>query len=137
MYFVARDTDRLGLRGLLPENLHHTFHSCTLFVLQLFSPHPLGPCLPFVAVDDGAEHLQNAETATFAPCRASPPFNDCHSPCLGRQFPAHDGLWESASKTAGDLLARLAVEHCVHEVRSARTRGLPLDDLTFCVWDSR
>ncbi|GAQ77568.1 hypothetical protein KFL_000010170 [Klebsormidium nitens] len=32
-------------------------------------------------------------------------------------FPAHDGLWESASGTAGDLLARLAVEHCVHEAR--------------------
>ncbi|CAI5458576.1 unnamed protein product [Closterium sp. Yama58-4] len=32
-------------------------------------------------------------------------------------LPAHDGLWESASATAGDLKARLAIEHCVHEAR--------------------
>ncbi|MQM05639.1 hypothetical protein Taro_038451 [Colocasia esculenta] len=32
-------------------------------------------------------------------------------------FPAHDGLWESAMKTSKDLLARLAIEHCVHEAR--------------------
>uniref|UniRef100_A0A1D1YBY7 Uncharacterized protein HI_0077 n=1 Tax=Anthurium amnicola TaxID=1678845 RepID=A0A1D1YBY7_9ARAE len=31
-------------------------------------------------------------------------------------FPAHDGLWDSAMKTSTDLLARLAIEHCVHEV---------------------
>ncbi|CAI5503017.1 unnamed protein product [Closterium sp. Naga37s-1] len=31
-------------------------------------------------------------------------------------LPAHDGLWESAAATAGDLKARLAIEHCVHEV---------------------
>lgn len=31
--------------------------------------------------------------------------------------PAHDGLWESASRTAHSLPARLAVEHAVHEAR--------------------
>lgn len=31
-------------------------------------------------------------------------------------LPAHDGLWDSAIATSGSLLARLAVEHCVHEV---------------------
>jgi len=31
-------------------------------------------------------------------------------------LPAHDGLWDSAMATSKDLLARLAVEHCVHEV---------------------
>lgn len=31
-------------------------------------------------------------------------------------LPAHDGLWDSASATSKDLLARLAIEHCVHEV---------------------
>ncbi|KAL4443623.1 hypothetical protein ABPG75_011360 [Micractinium tetrahymenae] len=29
----------------------------------------------------------------------------------------HDGLWDSASDTAGSLGARLAVEHCTHEAR--------------------
>ena len=33
------------------------------------------------------------------------------------QLPAHDGLWDSAQRTAGSLAARLAVEHCVHEAR--------------------
>ena len=40
---------------------------------------------------------------------------------LGSRYgalPAHDGLWDSAMRTAHCLLARLAVEHCVHEVRS-------------------
>jgi uncharacterized ferritin-like protein (DUF455 family) len=40
---------------------------------------------------------------------------------LGSRYgalPAHDGLWDSATRTAHCLLARLAVEHCVHEVRS-------------------
>ncbi|XP_009130828.1 uncharacterized protein HI_0077 [Brassica rapa] len=32
-------------------------------------------------------------------------------------FPAHDGLWDSATATSQDLLARLAIEHCVHEAR--------------------
>ncbi|XP_047342073.1 uncharacterized protein HI_0077 [Impatiens glandulifera] len=32
-------------------------------------------------------------------------------------LPAHDGLWDSAIVTSKDLLARLAVEHCVHEAR--------------------
>lgn len=32
-------------------------------------------------------------------------------------LPAHDGLWDSAIATSQDLLARLAIEHCVHEVR--------------------
>lgn len=31
-------------------------------------------------------------------------------------LPAHDGLWDSALETSKSLLARLAVEHCVHEV---------------------
>lgn len=30
-------------------------------------------------------------------------------------LPAHDGLWDSAMATSKDLLARLAIEHCVHE----------------------
>ncbi|XP_057979506.1 uncharacterized protein LOC131165592 [Malania oleifera] len=30
-------------------------------------------------------------------------------------LPAHDGLWDSATATSKDLLARLAIEHCVHE----------------------
>lgn len=33
-------------------------------------------------------------------------------------LPAHDGLWDSAIATSKDLLARLAIEHCVHEVRA-------------------
>lgn len=32
-------------------------------------------------------------------------------------LPAHDGLWDSAIVTSNDLLARLAIEHCVHEAR--------------------
>ncbi|KAJ8461244.1 hypothetical protein OPV22_034170 [Ensete ventricosum] len=32
-------------------------------------------------------------------------------------LPAHDGLWDSALQTSKSLLARLAVEHCVHEAR--------------------
>lgn len=32
------------------------------------------------------------------------------------ELSAHDGLWDSAIATSKDLLARLAVEHCVHEV---------------------
>ncbi|KAL3649673.1 hypothetical protein CASFOL_006076 [Castilleja foliolosa] len=32
-------------------------------------------------------------------------------------LPAHDGLWDSATATSKDLLARLAIEHCVHEAR--------------------
>ena len=31
-------------------------------------------------------------------------------------FPVHDGLWDSATSTSDNLLARLAIEHCVHEV---------------------
>lgn len=33
-------------------------------------------------------------------------------------LPAHDGLWVSAIATSKDLLARLAIEHCVHEVHN-------------------
>lgn len=33
-------------------------------------------------------------------------------------LPAHDGLWDSAIATSKDLLARLAIEHCVHEVHA-------------------
>uniref|UniRef100_A0A6B2LDH2 DUF455 domain-containing protein n=1 Tax=Arcella intermedia TaxID=1963864 RepID=A0A6B2LDH2_9EUKA len=32
-------------------------------------------------------------------------------------LPVHNGLWESATRTAEDLYARLAVEHMVHEAR--------------------
>ncbi|KAL8050592.1 hypothetical protein ABFX02_06G090500 [Erythranthe guttata] len=32
-------------------------------------------------------------------------------------LPAHAGLWDSAIATSKDLLARLAIEHCVHEAR--------------------
>jgi uncharacterized ferritin-like protein (DUF455 family) len=32
-------------------------------------------------------------------------------------LPAHDGLWESAMQTSSSLLARLAIEHMVHEAR--------------------
>ncbi|XP_010243239.1 PREDICTED: uncharacterized protein LOC104587358 [Nelumbo nucifera] len=32
-------------------------------------------------------------------------------------LPAHDGLWDSATATSESLLARLAIEHCVHEAR--------------------
>ncbi|XP_065871728.1 uncharacterized protein [Euphorbia lathyris] len=32
-------------------------------------------------------------------------------------LPVHDGLWDSAIATSKDLLARLAIEHCVHEAR--------------------
>ncbi|KAJ6805260.1 uncharacterized protein M6B38_178990 [Iris pallida] len=32
-------------------------------------------------------------------------------------FPAHDGLWDSATATSKHLLARLVIEHCVHEAR--------------------
>ncbi|KAL2552576.1 Protein of unknown function DUF455 [Forsythia ovata] len=32
-------------------------------------------------------------------------------------LPAHDGLWDSTIATSKDLLARLAIEHCVHEAR--------------------
>lgn len=38
-------------------------------------------------------------------------------------LPVHDGLWESAAKTAYSLAARLAVEHCVHEVRVVTFMG--------------
>jgi len=39
---------------------------------------------------------------------------------LGSKYgahPVHDGLWESATRTRQSLMARLAVEHCVHEAR--------------------
>eukprot|EP01104_Vermistella_antarctica_P015955 TRINITY_DN5345_c0_g1_i1.p1 TRINITY_DN5345_c0_g1~~TRINITY_DN5345_c0_g1_i1.p1 ORF type:complete len:294 (-),score=62.20 TRINITY_DN5345_c0_g1_i1:104-985(-) len=32
-------------------------------------------------------------------------------------LPGHNGLWESAVETADDILARLAIEHMVHEAR--------------------
>jgi len=32
-------------------------------------------------------------------------------------LPVHEGLWDSAQKTSHDLLARLAIEHMVHEAR--------------------
>ncbi|RWW05787.1 hypothetical protein GW17_00030915 [Ensete ventricosum] len=39
-------------------------------------------------------------------------------------LPAHDGLWDSALQTSKSLLARLAVEHCVHEVGDSFFYGL-------------
>lgn len=39
-------------------------------------------------------------------------------------LPAHDGLWDSAMATSNDLLARLAIEHCVHEVSVFFIAGL-------------
>ncbi|XP_022134431.1 uncharacterized protein LOC111006681 [Momordica charantia] len=42
-------------------------------------------------------------------------------------LPAHDGLWDSATATSKDLLARLAIEHCVHEAR-----GLDVLPTTIC-----
>lgn len=39
-------------------------------------------------------------------------------------LPAHDGLWDSAMATSKDLLARLAIEHCVHEVSASFIIGL-------------
>ena len=32
-------------------------------------------------------------------------------------YPAHDGLWQSAIETSDSLTHRLVVEHCVHEAR--------------------
>ncbi|KAF7811582.1 3-oxoacyl-(acyl-carrier) synthase-like protein [Senna tora] len=43
-------------------------------------------------------------------------------------LPAHDGLWDSATATSKDLLARLAVEHCVHEVYSRRKVPSPTSE---------
>ena len=37
-------------------------------------------------------------------------------------LPGDDGRWESGEGTSDSLRARLAVEHCVHEVRGMRTR---------------
>lgn len=36
-------------------------------------------------------------------------------------FPAHDGLWQSAEETSSHLMARLAIVHCVHEARGLDT----------------
>lgn len=36
-------------------------------------------------------------------------------------FPAHDGLWQAATQTAGSLSARLAVVPCTHEARGLDT----------------
>jgi uncharacterized ferritin-like protein (DUF455 family) len=36
---------------------------------------------------------------------------------FSRDYPVHEGLWESATETNGSLLARLAVVHMVHEAR--------------------
>lgn len=41
-------------------------------------------------------------------------------------LPAHDGLWDSATATSQDLLARLAIEHCVHEVRKITPKPFQL-----------
>ncbi|CAK7325334.1 unnamed protein product [Dovyalis caffra] len=45
-------------------------------------------------------------------------------------LPAHDGLWDSAIATSKDLLARLAIEHCVHEARGLDV--LPTTISRFC-----
>jgi len=47
-------------------------------------------------------------------------------------LPAHDGLWDSATSTSEDLLSRLAVEHCVHEV--CLTLVLSAIAIFGCLW---
>lgn len=47
-------------------------------------------------------------------------------------LPAHDGLWDSASATSKDLLSRLAIEHCVHEV--SLTLGFSAIFIFYCLW---
>ena len=53
-------------------------------------------------------------------------------------FPAHDGLWDSASETAHSLLARLAIVHMVHEARGldvytmSRNRLIKANDTSSC-----
>lgn len=46
--------------------------------------------------------------------------------CMYGDLPAHDGLWESAARTAHSLPARLAVEHCVHEGRGKEHKTFTL-----------
>ena len=41
--------------------------------------------------------------------------------CPYGSLPSHGGLWESAARTAGDAIARLAVIHCCHEARGLDT----------------
>lgn len=45
-------------------------------------------------------------------------------PRMGRYIPAHATLWDSAEKTAGDILERLAIVHMVHEARGLDTYAL-------------
>jgi uncharacterized ferritin-like protein (DUF455 family) len=47
-------------------------------------------------------------------------------------LPAHDGLWDSATATSKDLLSRLAVEHCVHEVCLTLSTSAMID--FGCLW---
>ncbi len=44
-------------------------------------------------------------------------------------LPAHDGLWEAATKTAGSLSARLAIVPCTHEARGLDTTPATLERL--------
>jgi uncharacterized ferritin-like protein (DUF455 family) len=44
-------------------------------------------------------------------------------------YPAHDGLWEAASKTAHSLSARLAIIPCTHEARGLDTTPNTLERL--------
>jgi uncharacterized ferritin-like protein (DUF455 family) len=52
--------------------------------------------------------------------------------CAYGDFPAHDGLWESAEKTAHSLPARLAVVHMIHEARGLDTYIAARDRLQRC-----
>jgi uncharacterized ferritin-like protein (DUF455 family) len=52
--------------------------------------------------------------------------------CAYGDFPAHDGLWESAEKTAHSLPARLAVVHMIHEARGLDTYLAARDRLQRC-----
>lgn len=44
-------------------------------------------------------------------------------------LPAHDGLWEAATKTAGSLAARLAIVPCTHEARGLDATPATLERL--------
>ncbi|RHY25852.1 hypothetical protein DYB32_008047 [Aphanomyces invadans] len=47
-------------------------------------------------------------------------------------LPGHDGLWGSAADTAGDILARLALVHLVHEARGLDTYPMAVARFTKC-----
>ncbi|KAJ8247471.1 hypothetical protein GJAV_G00246820 [Gymnothorax javanicus] len=45
-------------------------------------------------------------------------------------LPVHNGLWQSATDTSHDLLARLAIVHMVHEARGLDVHPQTLDEIT-------